>query len=360
MEFLNSTPMKNAMNKILLIFVFYIVAAASFNGLFVVNAFMDSHDPRRSFQAMYDDTAYKPFIYRQLMIKTAKKIREVLPEETQTSLIQEFKYFDIIGKQYARAKIEERFVIEYHILYFMCFVCIFFSMFLWRQIGIEITGNKYIGTLTACAFAIIFPMFEWLWVYYDCGEILFCSAAVLLALRGYWIAIILISPIAAYNKESFLFFVLTLYPFLNLKLDKKKSAATVLFSAFLCGAVYLYTASIYAGNVGGNTEWHLYEHLHDFFILDSWKLPYPFYGVWWYIGFFIPNTLMLAWLAKCTWKKLPEHWKNHIKIALMLNVPLFLLFCQPNEIRNFSLIYVGFIAMLSIFIKEAINIEQKK
>lgn len=69
----DSPFIKNAINKILLAFIFYVVTAASFNGLFVVNAFMDYHDTRRSFQAVYDDSANKPFIYRQLMMKTAKK-----------------------------------------------------------------------------------------------------------------------------------------------------------------------------------------------------------------------------------------------------------------------------------------------
>ena len=355
----DSPSIKNLMNKILLVFIFYIVTAASFNGIFGSNAFMEKLDPRRSFQAMYDDSAYKPFIYRQLMIKAAKEIRILLPDEVQKSLTQEFQEYDMIEAYHAKAQIENRYAIEYHLLYFICFSLTFLSMFLIRKIAVEITGSNAVGILTACAFTIIFPIIEWLWVYYDCGELFFLLLATLLAIKGYWLALILISPIAEYNKESFLFFVLTLYPLLILKMGKKKAAATVIFSMFFCGVVYLYTASTYAGNIGGNTEWHFGEHLQQFFILNSWFKEYPFYGVYWGIGFFIPNTLMLAWIAKCTWKKLSAAWKNHIKIAALINIPLFFLFCQPNELRNLSLMYIGFIAMLSIFIKEAINIEQK-
>jgi len=355
MNFLDSPPVKRAMNKILLAFIFYTVAAASFNGLFGANAFMDRHDPRRSFQVMFDDSAYKPFVYRQFMIKAAKEIRMLLPEETQKNLIQEFKNYDIITSHHARAKVEEKYLIEYHALYFMCFWFMFFSMFLIREIGIEITKSSVAGTLTACAFTIIFPMIEWLWVYYDCAEIFFLSLATLLAIKGYWLALILIAPIAEYNKESFLFFVLTLYPLLAEKISVKKAAVVVTISAFLSGLVYLYVSSIYAVNLGGNTEWHFYEHLQEFFSLHSWLTKYPFYGVYWGIGFFIPNTLMIAWLIKCTWKKLSATWKFHIKLALTINLPLFILFCQPNELRNFSLMYISFIAMLSIYIKDLIT-----
>ena len=220
---------------------------------------------------------------------------------------------------------------------------------------IEITKSSVAGTLTAGAFTIIFPMIEWLWVYYDCAEIFFLSLATLLAIKGYWLALILIAPIAEYNKESFLFFVLTLYPLLAEKISVKKAAAVVTTSAFLSGLVYLYVSSIYAVNLGGNTEWHFYEHLQEFFSLHSWLTKYPFYGVYWGIGFFIPNTLMIAWLIKCTWKKLSATWKFHIKLALTINLPLFILFCQPNELRNFSLMYISFIAMLSIYIKDLIT-----
>ena len=359
MKIFNSSVLNGAIKKIMLFFIFYTVAAASFNGLFGIAAFMDKHDPRRSFQVMYEDSAYKPFIYRQLMIKTVKEIRTLMPEETQKNLIQDFKRCDIILTKYKQSTIEDAYAIEYHLLYFLCFGLIILSMFLIREIVIEVVGSNVLGILTACAFTIIFPMIEWLWVYYDCGELFFFLLATLLAIKGYWLGIILIAPIAEYNKESFLFFVLTLFPILAEKIAPKKAAVAVLISAFLSGAVYFYVSSIYSGNLGGNTEWHFYEHLKEFLDLHTYCTVYPFYGVYWGIGFFIPNTLMLALLIKCTWKKLSAAWQNHIKIAALINIPLFILFCQPNELRNFSLLYVGFIAMLSIFIKEAIKFEQK-
>ena len=349
--------MKKFMDALFTVVIFYVVAAASFNGFFVIYAFMEKHDNRRSFEEMYDETAHRPFVYRQLMIKISKEIRNELPQDFQNALMQEFKRSDIIREHYAQSEINPAHAIEYHLLYFMCFGCLLFSMFLWRDIGVEITENVLAGKLTACIFALIFPLFEWLGVFYDCSEVFFFSLAALFACRGNWLALIILTPIASYNKESFLFFILALYPLLESKIGRKKAAPVIIFSAFLSGCVYLYQSAIYAGNPGGTVEWHFYDHLRDFTILRSWMFSQQFYGVYWGVGFFLPNVFMIAWLVKCTWKKIPAPWKNHMKIALTINLPLFVLFCYPNEIRNFSLLYVSFIVILSIYIKEAIDFE---
>lgn len=233
------------------------------------------------------------------------------------------------------------------------------SMFIWRQIGIEITGHTTAGTLAACAFAIIFPIFETMGGYfYDFGELFFFSSATLLAIKGYWLALIFISPIAEYNKESFLFFLATLFPLLSVKLGNKKAFFTIAAAIFFSGLVYLYVKSLYIENSGGSTEFHLFTHLN--YIFSGWISTEITYGVFLGAGMFIPHIIIIAWIFKVSWKKLSYHWKNHIKIAMIINFPLYIIFCYPGELRNFSLLYIGFIAILSIFIKEVINFEQKK
>lgn len=355
MNFFDSPPMRRAMSKIFLGAIFYIVAAASFNGFFLGYAFLDKVDQRRAFVQMYDETAHRPFIYRQFMIQLSKEIRAAMPKKMQKFLIEKFKEYDAIPAHYALSKIELRYSIEYHILYFMCFYFIFFSMFLWREIGIEITGNKTAGTLAACCFAVIFPLLEVRGVFYDCAELLFFSAATLFALKGKWLALILIAPIAEYNKESFLFFLITLFPFLAVKFNLKKAAFITLTAVFLSGCVYLYLKMLYAGNLGGNVEFHFLEHLDYMSQTDNWFFSRFVYGVYWAGGVTFLNILLVGWIIKRTWKKLSATWKNHFKIAAAINIPLYMIFCYPNEIRNLSLLYISFIAMLSIFIKDLIT-----
>ena len=230
-------------------------------------------------------------------------------------------------------------------------------MFLIREIVIEIVGSNVLGILTACAFTIIFPMIEWLWVYYDCGELFFFLLATFLAIKGYWLGIILIAPIAEYNKESFLFFLVALFPFLEKKFGKIKIATILTFAIFFSGIVYLYVFDLYFENPGGSTAFQLLRHF--IFIFKGWTDTEITYGEFFGFGMFLPHVFFIFWIVKCTWKNLSSEWKKHIKIVTAINIPLYLLFCYPGELRNFSLLYIGFIAMLSIFIKEAIHFEQK-
>ena len=349
MKIFDSAPIKKFFNKFLLVFVLYIVAAASFNGFFVKWAFCDSEE-RYSFEMMFDETAHRPFVHRQLMLDVARGISSIIPDNPKARLIDHLDRHDEIGTHYSLSKIDSRYTIEYNLVYWMCFFCLLGSVFLWREIFIELTENKIAGTLAACCFAIIFPIFETVGGYfYDFGELLFFSLATFFALRGSWLALIIISPIAEYNKESFLFFVLTMFPFLAVKLGNKKAALTVIFAAFISGLTYLHVSHIYAGNLGGATEFHLMGHIEE--LTQGW-LKFEFnYGVLMGQEMFLPHVLLVAWIVKNSWKQLPEHWKNHVKLAAAINVPLYLLFCSGGELRNLSMLYMGFIAMLAIFIK---------
>ena len=353
MNFFDSPPVRRAMSKILLAFIFYTVAAASFNGFFVKWQFRD-FDGRYSFKNIYDETAYRPFVHRQLMITVAKKIKDSMSAETQEKFIQRYANRLNIAGYYTNPRIEPHYFIEYHIVYLMTFAFLFLSMFIIREIGIEITKSPTAGTLAACTFAIIFPLIETGGGYfYDFGEIFFFSLATLLAVKGYWLALILIAPIAEYNKESFLFFIATLFPLLVLKLGNKKTFFALTAAIFLSGLVYLYVKSLYTGNIGGSTEFWLYGRLKEIF--KNYTNTEITYGVFFGSGMFLPHVLLVAWLMKCTLKKLSPMWKNHLKIAAAINIPLYIVFCWMGELRNLSMLYISLIAMLSIYIKNLIT-----
>lgn len=353
MNFFDSPKLKKAMNKILLAFIFYTVAAASFNGFFAKWTFQD-FDERYSFEEMYAGTAHRPFVHRQLIISIAKTIRSSVPEKTQEKFIAHLERHNYIADTYKNSEVSQRYIIEYHLVYSISFICLLCTMFILRKICLEITDNKFSGILTPCLFALIFPILETAGGYfYDFSEIFFFALVTFFALKGCWIALILIAPIAEYNKESFLFFIVTLFPLLAAKLGNKKTFFALTTAIFLSGLVYLYVKSLYAGNPGGSTEIWLYSHLNEIF--NGWTKTEITYGVIFGRGMFLPHVLLVAWLIKCTWKKLSSMWKNHIKIAASINIPLYIIFCWPGELRNLSLLYISFIAMLSIFINDLIT-----
>lgn len=337
MEFFDSKPLKSAINKLLLIFIFYVVAAASFEGFYSSYAFMDVLDERRTIDRMYDETAFRPFVYRQFMLQVSREITNLMSEETKKNLIDRLTPDDFerayteIEIHYGLAKIGESFFLEYHILYYMCFGFIFLSMFLWREIATEITGNKVVGTLTACCFALLFPLFEVRGVFYDCAELFFCALLAIFAYKGKWLGLILVAPIAAYNKEATLFFVLTLYPLLSATLPKKKAALVTIISAFLCGCIYLYVSAQYAGNLGGAVEYHFWDHVEWSLHIKGWVDTRFVYGVYWFSGFAIFNILLIALVFKTAWKKLPQMWRTHIKFLLIITVPLYIFYAEKMK-----------------------------
>ena len=64
--------------KILLIFITFIIAAASFGGFFLKWEFRDGTD--HSAIEMLDGTAKRPFVYRQLLPAMANLVEQVTPE----------------------------------------------------------------------------------------------------------------------------------------------------------------------------------------------------------------------------------------------------------------------------------------
>ena len=352
MKNFDNPTLRSAMNKILLAFIFYVVAAASFNGFLVkwglnTAGFMP-------FEIMYDGTAIKPFIHRQLMISAAKKFKNILSEKQQTKLTKSLEKRNFAGTHYSIAQIPSDKIIEYYFIYELCLLFLFASMFFIREIVLDLTGNELSATITACVFALLFTVLD-VRYWYDYGEIFFFSLATLCACKGWWIALIFLSPIAEYNKESFLFFVITLFPLLMFKIGKKKAALTVIVSALFSGIVYLKVRSIFAQNPGLPVEFHLDLHIASIF--DYWFSIDFIYGSFFGVNMFLPHVLLVAWIFYCSWKNLPQQWKQHFYSALAINVPLYLFCCGVGEIRNLSMLYMGFIAMLSIYIKNLITVE---
>jgi hypothetical protein len=152
--------------------------------------------------------------------------------------------------------------------------------------------------------------------------------------------------------------VLTLYPLLSATFPKKKAALVTIISAFLCGCIYLYVSAQYAGNLGGAVEYHFWDHVAWSSQFSKWIDVRFVYGVYWFSGFAIFNILLIALVFKTAWKKIPQMWRTHIKFLLTINVPLYIFLCGQDEIRNFSMLYVGFVVMLSIFIDSKINPKQ--
>jgi hypothetical protein len=82
----------------------------------------------------------------------------------------------------------------------------------------------------------------------------------------------------------------------------------------------------------------------DYFLLGTEKT----YGVPLLKAFTLAPMALLAWTASRAWPHLPRIVRRHAQIAAAINLPLYLLFCWPGELRDLSMLYVVFLLVLAV------------
>ena len=145
----------------------------------------------------------------------------------------------------------------------------------------------------------------------------------------------------------------TLYPLFRLRSARLKSVIGVCVLATVCVAVYLPIRHHFAHNPGGTVEWHI-KDMVDFYLhpfrLDTWvdktydltfpalSAPIPF--------------ILLIWTVWRSWHLLPLWLRRHAQIAAVINIPLWVFFCQPGELRDLSLLFITFLLILAFSLQE--------
>lgn len=345
----------NLIRKFMVFFLILAISAAGYCGFFAKWAFRDGASGF-GFTAMIEETAKRPFVHRQLLPQTVKLITAALPDQIKEKLTTKLNKNHSIEKRFAQAHIPKHYAIEYNLMYGLCFLAFFTSIWVLRSLLCEIVQDKVVGTLGAMFFALIFPFLEVLGgYYYDILEVLFMFLSARFALHGNWLGLIILTPIAESNKESFLFFLLTLYPLARMHFDCKKAAMLTLGTAFLAGLTYLYIRQMYVGNPGDMADWRIKDHMKSIFHIAGYFYTTSIYGLPLGLGMFLPHMICVYWIIRKAWHYLTDAWKNHAKIALVINGILYFLFVLPNEIRDLSLLYVTFMILTAFFIRDLIR-----
>lgn len=349
------TKMDYFIKKFMLFFLILSISAASYCGFFSIWAFRDGA-ASMGFTAMIEETATRPFVHRQLLPQTVKYIASAIPEQSKEKLENRLIKGAYIENRYTQAHIPQQYVVEYYLMYIFCFLALFASIWVLRSLLCAIVQDKTVGTLGAMLFALIFPFFEVLGgYYYDIFEILFMFMAAHFAYHKKWLGLLLLTPIAEANKESFLFFLITLYPLARMHFPVKKAAALTLSTIFLAGITYLYIRQLYAGNPGDMADWRIRDHMQTIFDLGSYFYTTSIYGLPLGEGMFLPHMICVIWIVRKAWHHLTDAWKKHAKIALVINGILYFMFVLPNEIRDLSLLYVSFMILTAFFIRDIIQ-----
>jgi hypothetical protein len=340
--------------------LFFVAAAASFHGFYdkwhfhepgVVYGAGRPGEPRLGLDDILDGTADRPFVYRQFLPTLANWIDRGVPDGVRNRLYLRVRgddrTIDIMhGSPMAR---NPRYFFRYLIIYLATF------LFSWLAVFAMYLVCKAIGlSEAACIFApvtmiLLFPYFLSIGGYfYDYGELAFFALAVWMALKFDWWWMLPLVALATWNKESFLFIVVTLYPLLRARASRHRAITGTAVLAVTSAAVYSRVHVQFSQNGGGTVtnQWRnqLQYLLHGKHFFD-WEKTYGIPGV---TAFTIVPLAIIAWIVWRAWPRLPKEIRRHSQIAAAINFPLFAFFCAPQEIRNLSMMFMLFFLSLAV------------
>ncbi|KMQ80422.1 hypothetical protein BPMI_04843 [Candidatus Burkholderia pumila] len=184
----------------------------------------------------------------------------------------------------------------------------------------RITADEIASTLAPIAIALIFPLvFTEGAYFYDFPELMFLALAVWLATTGRVGWLIVVTLLATLNKEPFLIFTLTLNAAMKLR---------------------------YAHNGGDVVQFHLLGNLA--FLANPFSyLHFEYnYGVVMAKGYNVITIALVVTLLRLGWHRLPATVRQHVWIALVLNVPVFIMFGWKDDLRNLSMLLIGFLMLV--------------
>jgi hypothetical protein len=178
------------------------------------------------------------------------------------------------------------------------------------------------------------------------------ALAVWISIKFDWWWLAPVCLLAVWNKESFVVFLPTLYPFFRLRASRVGSITQVILLGLLCLPTYLFIHLRFAHNPGGSVIFFLPDQLGLFLHpLSLLKLTQEVYGLPMLNGFTILPAALTAWTVWNSWPSLPPAFKRHTQIAAAINIPLYLLFSFPGEVRDLSLLYDSLLVLLAMNLK---------
>lgn len=341
--------------------LYFAAASASFSGYYqkwhFAEADMPGEHSRAGFESMVDGTAYRPYVYRQLLPTLANLTDRVLPPAFKQSLAHSeadsgnpLVYAISASPTVSKPEYATRYLALYLFTFLSALLAMYAMFLLCREIGVGKPGSDFAPVVTM----LLLPYFMSVGgFFYDFPELALMAFTVFLVLRFDWWWAIPVVALGAWNKESFLLFLFTLYPLLRRKYSTGKTCIALASLCAACTLVYLFLRAKYAHNPGGTVEtWWLEQVkylLHPSHLLFAWEETYGIPALKIYTV--LPMVLLL-WIVHRGWRYLSQPLRQHTKIALAINLPLYFAFAYPGELRDLSMLYIAFLTLLAYVINE--------
>jgi len=307
-----------------------------------------------------DGTAARPFVYRRLLADTANTADHIVDRAVPNSWKQAPS--DVEGIEphtllhsyilhYPIADFDTNTALKYGIRYDVIYAMNLLSslIIIWSMYGI--CTKLHIPKVSAiCApgiFMLLLPYLESGGGYaYDYPEIAFFCVAIYAVISFKWWVLIPIAILGTWNKESFLLFIPTLYPVLQAKYSSRISRVATCLVCLASLIVYVWVKREFSACPGGTVEFHLFDQIRYGLYLPMWIARWEFtYGVPLCRSYLM--VPFLIWTAVRGWRVMPDVMKLHTKYAAIINIPLFVLFCGPGELRNLSMLFVPLLLFIA-------------
>jgi hypothetical protein len=347
--------------KMFLFVLYFVAASASFNGYYDKWHFreggVDGAWAPVQFDLMVDGTVARPYAYRQMLPATANWLDTIVPQAFKTWLYTpRFSYEKAFPYTLFDSSIATNpaYSFRYLVLYLLTFLFAWLAVYAMHLICKALQFPPTAAVFAPVILILLFPYILSIGGYfYDYPELALMALAAWVALKFNWWWVIPVAALGTWNKESFLLFILTLYPILRLRISRLHALFGTSFLCLVCLTVYYPIRLRFAHNPGAPLESHwlkqamyfLHPHL---FIFGTEKT----YGLIVSSSCTVLPLSLIIWTAWRAWRHLPCAIKRHAKIAASINLPLFLLFCYPGELRDFSLLYIDFLVILAVNLTE--------
>ena len=336
--------------------LFFVAASVSFNGYYDKWHFSEDgvtgENDRFQFEKMVDGTAYRPFVYRQMIPTAANSIDRAVPQSFKAWA---YNYQGGGPQAHVEALFESptaenpvyffRYVIVYSATFLFALLAVYAMHLVCQALGLPPPAAVFAPVLVI----LLVPYVEsGGGFFYDYPELAFLALAVWVALRFRWWWVIPVAALGAWNKESFVFILPALYPFFRQRSSRLRAWLAVSVLGVVCLAVYYPIHLHFAHNPGEAMEVHWRDQLNYFLHVRDFVLGTEMtYGVPMLKAFTLAPLTLLAWTVWRSWQSLPRVIQRHGQIAAAINIPLYLLSCSPGELRDLSLLYVFFLLALA-------------
>ncbi len=355
--------------------LFFVTASASFNGFYEKWHFRDynalsigapqteSKFPHVEIEWMLDGTAAKPYVYRQLVPAAANWIDRITPSSIKIGLynLRPHGYGDndtlpvvLFDSPIARS---QTYFFRYLVVYVVTFLFTLLAVYAMYLVCMALKIHQAAAVLAPVVVILLFPYVQSIGGYfYDFLELAFLALAVWIALTFDWWWIIPVAALGTWNKESFLLAIPALYPIIRQRSSRLGSLLGTGILGLVCLAVYYPIRLRFAQNPGGTTESHLAEQW-DFFahpghLIYRHSIFEKTYGLLLPPVFTVLPLALLLWTVWRGWRHMPLAVRRHGLIAAAINIPLYVLFCWPGELRDFSLLFIFFLLALAYNLSE--------